>query len=283
MAWFEEKNKSRKRKPVLRVSARRNAQRRDRMTRVAGIAAVPIAVIVGLFLLWLGIREVGKMLYARSDAFTIHHLEVRAASAQTRALARDYTQIKEGQNIFGFDIRAVRDYVMANSPNFQSMSITRYLPDTVIIEVVDRTPLVRIGRRGGMVADLDGYVFISRAGITGLPEIVGYNGPDLQPGMQLDGGILASLQLVEACEGPRFEMGVERVDIGNPEALVVRLEYAEKKREVTITWSGMGQRGDEARQDLLSTLLFVKQAFDAPQGRRVSQLDATIEGRLYGR
>lgn len=283
MAWFEEKKTSRRRKPVLRVSARRKAKRKDRATRMAGLAAVPIAVIVGVFMLWMGIREVGKLLYARSEAFTIRHLEVRAASSRTRALARDYTQIKEGQNIFGFDIRAVRDYVMANSPNFQSMTITRYLPDTVIIEVVDRAPLVRIGRRGGMVADLDGYVFISRAGMRGLPEVVGYNGPDLKPGMQLDGGILAALQLVEACESPRFEMDVARADIGNPEQLVVWLEYAEKKREVTITWSGMGQRSDEARQDLLSTLLFVKQAFDAPQGRRVSQLDATIEGRLYGR
>ena len=282
MMWFKKK-RSRRRQPVLRVSARRRPKSQERMKRIAGLAAVPITVVVGVLLLWLGIRELGALLYARSDAFTIRHLEVRAASARTRALAREYTQIKEGQNIFGFDIGAVRDYVMANSPNFHSMTITRYLPDTVIIEVIDRTPLVRIGKRGDMVADSNGFLFISRTGVRGLPTIRGYDGETLKPGMRLQGGILAALQVVEACERPGLEIRPLDVDIGDPEKLVLKMEYRERKREVPLTWSGMGQRTAASHQNLTDTLDYVKQAFDTPKGQRLSYLDATIEGRLYGR
>ena len=282
MNGTQKRRRKKKQAPVLRVSARRRKKSNERTMRLLGLAAVPVGVIVGAFLLWLGVRELGALLYARSDAFTIRHLEVRAASTRTRALARDYTQIAEGQNIFEFDIRAVRDFVMANSPNFQSMTITRYLPDTVIIEVVDRTPLARIGRRGDMVADSEGYVFISRSGVRGLPTISGYDSAELKPGVQLEGPIVAALQVVEACEGPLLDMRPVDVDISDPEQIELKMEYGERTRAVKLTWRGMGQPSAAAHKQLMATLTFVKQAFDSPKGRRLSKLDATIEGRLYG-
>lgn len=267
---------------MLRVSARRS-RKKTRYAHIAGLAAVPLSVLLGVFLLWLGIRELGACLYARSDAFTIRHLEILATSPRTKALVKDYTQIKEGQNIFGFDIGAVRQYVLANSPNFQSMTITRDLPDRVVINVIDRTPLARIGRRGGMVADSEGCVFISRSGTRGLPTISGYDSRDLEPGMRLDGNILAALQVVESCESPPFDMRPMDINVADPEKLVLKMEYKDRKREVPLTWSGMGQPSSAARRSLSDTLTFVKQAFDTPKGARLSYLDATIDGRLYGR
>ncbi len=283
MAWFETRVRSRPKAPVLRVSTRRSRKKKTRYAHIAGLAAVPLSALIGVFLLWLGIRELGRLLYARSDAFVIRDLQVLATSPRTKALVKDYTQIKEGQNIFGFDISAVREYVMANSPNFQSMTITRYLPDRVVINVIDRTPLARIGHRGGMVADGEGCVFISRTGVRGLPTISGYDSRHLEPGMSLEGNVLAALQVIEGCEGSQFDMRPLDVDVGNPEKLVLKMEYRDRKREVPLTWNGMGQQTTAARRSLAETLTFIKQAFDTTKGAQLSYLDATIDGRLYGR
>ncbi len=285
MAWFEKKKKrrSRKRTPVLRVSAHKSRKQKARYMHLAGLAAIPVSVLVGLFLLWLGMRELGAMLYARSDAFTIRDLQVLATSPRTKALVKDYTQIKEGQNIFGFDIGAVRQYVMANSPNFQAMTITRYLPDKVVINVIDRTPIARIGHRGGMVADGEGCVFISRSGTRGLPTISGYESLSLEPGQRLEGNALAALQLIEGCDSLQIDMRPLDVDVKDPERLVLKMEYLDRKREVPLTWKGMGQQTSAARRNLLDTLTYIKQAFDTPKGARLAYLDATIDGRLYGR
>ena len=195
----------------------------------------------------------------------------------------DYTQIKEGQNIFGFDIGAVREYVMANSPNFQSMTITRYLPNKVVINVIDRTPLARIGHRGGMVADSEGCVFISRSGTRGLPTIGGYDSRSLEPGMRLQGNALAALQVIEGCDSLQIDMRPLDVDVKDPERLVLKMEYRDRKREVLLTWNGMGQQTSAARRNLFDTLAYIKQAFDTPKGARLAYLDATVDGRLYGR
>ena len=283
MGWFEPKVRSIRKTPVLRVRARKRRKKQTRYTHIAGLAAVPVAVLVGAFLLWLGIREIGALLYARSDAFVIRDLQVLATSPRTKALVKDYTQIKEGQNIFAFDIGAVRAYVMANSPNFQSLTITRHLPDKVVINVVDRIPLARIGHRGGMVADSEGYVFISRSGARNLPTLSGYDSRNLEPGMQLGGNALAALQVIEGCQAPRMDMRPLDVDVGDVEKLVLKVEYLDRKREVPLTWNGMGRTTDTARRNLRETLLFIKQAFDTPKGARLSYLDATIDGRLYGR
>jgi cell division septal protein FtsQ len=284
MARAKPRRRSRRKKtPVLRVSARRTRKKKTRYAHIAGLAAVPLSVLIGVFLLWLGIRELGRFLYARSEAFTIRDLQVLATSPRTKALVKDYTQIKEGQNIFGFDIGAVREYVMANSPNFQSMTITRYLPDKVVINVIDRTPLARIGHRGGMVADSEGCIFIARSGTRGLPTISGYDSKHLEPGMQLEGNVLAALQVIEGCESRQFDMQPLDVDVGDPEKLVLKMQYKDRKREVPLTWNGMGQQTTAAHRSLAETLTFIKQAFDTSKGARLSYLDATVDGRLYGR
>lgn len=284
MGWFASKIRPIRKTPVLRVSTRKSRKKKKaRYGHIAGLVAVPVAVLMGIFLLWLGVREIGALLYARRDAFTIRDLQVLATSPRTKALVKDYTQIKEGQNIFEFDIGVVRAYVMANSPNFQSLTITRHLPDKVVINVIERTPLARIGHRGGMVTDGQGYVFISRSGARNLPTLRGYDSRGLEPGMQLDGNALAALQVIEGCQVPRMDMQPLDVDVGDPEKLVLKMEYRDRKREVPITWNGMGQPTAAAKRNLVETLVFIKDAFDSPEGVRLAYLDATINGRLYGR
>jgi hypothetical protein len=80
-----------------------------------------------------------------------------------------------------------------------------------------------------------------------------------------------------------LEMRPFSVDVGDPERLVLKMEYGERSREVPITWNGMGRRTVGSQKRLAETLAFVKAAFDDPKGAGLGFLDATIEGRLYGR
>lgn len=291
MLWFENDTlkgrsfgrRSRHKRPVLEVRTRSTGRDRSRAMRIGVLVLVPIVLAAGIFLIWLGICQVGNVLFARNDRFVINRLEVRAASARTRALAREYTQIREGMNLFGFDIGKVRSHVMDHAPNFRSMRISRYLPGTVIIEVVERTPLARIGSRGGYVADGEGHVFIVRSGLGNLPTIQGCDRALLKPGLRVERNAMAALQVVEACDNPAFEMRVESVDVANPEYVEARMLYGDRKREVTLAWHGMGEESSAAQRALVQTLGRIKQAFDSDTGRKLTRLDATIEGKVYGK
>lgn len=281
--------KSRKpRKPVVRVNVnararvRKHPGGRARVLRVSTLALGPLAILAGVFLLWLGIREGAQRLYARHDRFTIRRMEVRAASPTTRALARDYTRLTEGMNLFAFNLDQVRTEVLDHAPSFKSMRLTRYLPDTLIIEVVERTPLARIGRKGNFVADRDGFVFVIRSGASALPAIVSFREATPGPGTRLQGHARAALQVVEVCENPAFGMRINSIDVSQSEHLVVRLVYAARVREVKLSWQGMDRLDKGARKELELQLGRVKQSFDARLGRMRTRLDATMGSRIIG-
>lgn len=271
------------RRPVVRVKARaRGAGRRPRLLRAGVLALGPLALAAGALLVWLAAREAGHYLFAANDRYTLRHLEVRAASAKTRALARDYTRIREGMNLFAFSLSDVRRTVLENAPSFKSMRLTRYLPDTLVVEVVERAPLARIGRRGGFVADRDGFVFVVGSGSGVLPAIVGFTGAAPGPGDRLDGPAQAALRVIELCENPVYGMRIDTVDVGNPEFLRLRLGYAGKVREVAFAWPGMQAADTEDLDAPARQLARVKHAFDTPQGRNRTSLDATMGSRLTG-
>ena len=110
-----------------------------------------------------------------------------------------------------------------------------------------------------------------------------YDAAALKPGLLLERQALAALQVVEVCENPAFEMRVESVDVADPESIEVRLTYGDREREVRLAWRGMGEPGPAAQRDLLQALGRVKQAFDAEPGRRLTRLDATLDGKVYGK
>jgi hypothetical protein len=272
------------RKPrVVRVSARGARRGRWEPRRLAALASAPLLLLAAAGLLWFGLRETGRALFSRNDRYRIRYVDVQAASTRTKTLAREYTQLREGMNLFAFDAGKVRDYVMQHAPNFRSLTISRRLPDTVVIEVVERMPLVRLGRNGDVVADADGQVFIQRSGLASLPALHGVDMARLRPGGCLEGQALAALRVVEACESPAFDMRVQWVDADHPDHVLVRLEYAGRVREIKLAWEGMGREGGGPQRALLRRLHRVKEALDSPRGRDMNQLDATLEDRLFGK
>ena len=276
-------DKKRRKKPILQLHTRNKQPPREVATRTAVVVLVPLLIGFVLFLAWIGLRAVGQALFSENDRFKITRLDVLAATPRTKALMREYTQLREGMNIFAFDINHVRDYVMAHAAGFLSMTIRRQLPGTVVIEVMERTPLARVGSRGDLVADGEGWVFMPTSGMRELPVIRSYGSDKLAPASRADSMTLAALQVLEACDNPRLAMRVESIDADNAEYLTVRAAYGGRVRDLKLAWKGMRERSATAHDALLQRLEEWKRGMDKPEGQPRAAWDATFEGNIFSK
>jgi cell division septal protein FtsQ len=229
----------------------------------------------------MGCRFIGRLLFASNNRYTIEHLDIQAGSIITADLVSEYTQIKKGMNLFAFDISKVRKDLTRQSPNIKSVEISRQLPDTLKMRIVERVPLARVGRKSSFVVDEEGYVFNLRAGYRELPVITGYRDPNMKPGSRLCGIALAALEALEACYDPKLGLHVDEVEVNNSEYVVLYIPDGDKTKEVDLAWKGMGKRTNESRQCLTVKLCDVARALQSEEGRQRSKFNATLDGRLF--
>lgn len=288
--WFNDEEMSRRgkfkgkrtlsRNPILNVNVRLSDRRRARAYRVIIIVLVPLLIGAVVFLLRFGLRMTGGLLFSRNDRFTITNLDIKGGAAINSDLIREYTQISEGMNLFGFNIRKVREKFLRSAPNARSMEIVRVLPDTLRIEVVERVPLARIGRRECLVVDSAGCVFGLRSRLYELPVITGYGNRNLRPGDRVDGMALAAIEVLEVCENPGIGLPVAGIDVRNRDYLVVRLPDGKSGR---LSWEGMGEKASESREKLIAKLRKWVWALKTEKGKQSSEFDLTFPGRIYSR
>ena len=291
--WFEDEEITGRRLPagrrgrgtsVLSVGLANESRKHGTAQRTAVIVLVGVAAAGGALLAYLGLRAAGRSLFSENPAFAITRIDVKAGNDASRKLAKEYTRLAEGMNIFAFNIRDVREFVLRRAHGFKAISISRRLPGTVEVEVVERMPLARLGPQGNLVADSEGKVFALTAGAAALPLILGYPNAQLQPGLNLAGASAAALQVLELCSDPRVYLDIESIRIDRPGRLVLTITSAGARKEVeNFAWAGMGQRTPGSREALRQKVLLLKQALDKPQSRQLTKMDATFEDRIYGR
>lgn len=277
----------RNQKPILRVNARVRVGAGVKPHRVAVFVLIPMVLVLAVVLVWYCSLLIGRALYTRNDRFLIRHLEIKIGdgAVMTPELLKEYTQISKGMNLFDVNISRVRQDFLSGAPHVKSMDITRYLPNTLQIDVVERSPIACIiqRRHRDVAVDGDGHVFAARAAIKKLPAIKKYDGSVMHPGDRVDGMMLAAVQIIEACENPLLGLSIESIEVGNREYLIMRVPYEGKNRRIDIDWSGMGFRTKKAMDALLLKLSYVVSVLRSEHGRRISCLDATFEDRVYGR
>jgi len=267
------------RNTILKVNTRfvdkKNSQK-------VGVGVFLSVFVVGVtIVLWLGLSFVGRALFSNNDRFQIKNLNIQEGTVITSDLIKEYTQLKEGKNLFAFDIAKIRKDFIRQSPNVKSMEIRRQLPDTLHVRVVERVPVARVGRRSPFVADSEGYVFGVRSGYQTLPVITGYRDPSLRPGSRLCGMSIAALEVVEACYDQRIGLHIDEIEVTNPEHIVLYVPDGAKVKEVTLSWRNMGKRTAESRQELVKKLGRVVESMQSEDGRQRSRFNATLDDRVY--
>jgi len=283
--WGAGATRRSRRTSVLSVRVRKN-KGKGRISRRAALAVlVPVVAAGVLVLAWFGLKLVGRVLFSGNDRYTITSLEIRDTGSIARFFIRERKGIKEGTNLFGFSARKTRREFLQQryAAKYKSMDITRRLPGTLVVSVVERTPMARLGSRGRLVVDTEGCVFGLKPSARGLPVISGYRDKGLKPGDRVSGAALSALQVLEACDDPRLSIRVRSIDVSRKEHLAVYLHPGSKARGFRLSWKGMGKRGAKSEENLRLKLRRVKQTLAMGKTRGHSMLDATFDDKIFSR
>ncbi len=244
--------------------------------------AAGLAVLAALCLgLWFGLRSVGGVLFADNAMFTIQKLEMESGDRVAREYLRGKLKIDRGQNLFGISINEARSEFLRNAPNYRAMEITRILPDTLKIDLIERQPVLRFGREGGFVVDGEGFVFGPRRNNAPLPLLLGYKGPSLRPGEQLQGIASEAVSIVEFCQ--RGELGddvlISSIDVaggfgGRKESIRLNLR---DRTSVDLWWSR--SRAKALSEDLMDRLTLLRSVLknEKSKGRRPRSINLTLD------
>jgi len=271
--WFNDESGSgkrlfwRRRKPrnqVMKVSLRAAARRGPGLPPPAALLTGLAGLVSAAVLLWFGGQWMEALLFSRNSTYTIAHLDIEGGGDLVTYFLREKKGIREGSNLFGFDLQAVRDEFFRQrfSARYRTMELTRLLPGTLKVSVVERVPVAQVGQSGGLMADAEGRVFGAGVLKHGLPAITGYGGGRLMPGDQLAAGARDAVTVIETCDkaGLSRDIMIESIDVrggfaGKRDDMRMRLDG---DVAVDLWWPRPGRRPGEAVEDLKNRLVFLR-------------------------
>ncbi len=258
---------------VLGVNAKLNRKRAARNKRARIVSSLTVLAIALVVLLGFGIRWVSGALFWNNGRYEIKHLVIRGGRAIKEARIREYTGISEGTNLFAVNISDVRKE-LRTVPNIRDIEIARILPDTMVINVSERMPMARVGFRGAYPVDEDGYVFVPRRKMQGLPFILGDEARKLRPGQKAPVRVGAALKVIKMCDRHDISLDVSSIETDNEDYLTVRLSSG---KFAHLKWEGMYEDDEKSRKLLERRLRGWISALEDPRGQRDMRFDLTYD------
>lgn len=287
----------RTRKKSTRPRRRRSSSALVRgLSGMSGRLLLPAGVLIGA----AACAVCGMMLfhdYFNAENMRLNRLKVDSGQSISPALVREWAGIREGIGLFDVDIAKVRQRLVAEAPQVKNIEISRLLPDTMVLRVVERQPLARIGRNGRMVVDEEGLVFVWQGGLDILPALVGgdrhsgLSGRDglvvggrrrnVRPGTLLDGMALAALRVLKLTGNPAWRLPVVEVDVSAGDHLKL---YLRDRRVILLSWEGMRENDEQSVYRLKRRMTGVLRVLSDPESRECRFFDATVDDqRIVGR
>ena len=273
-----------RKKAVLQVKSRSTAAKKEAARRAARRVLIGLLVVGAAALAWYGILLTGRWLFSANDRFALTRLEIRDDTGIARFYITEKKGIGVGKNLFAFHIGRMRNEFLRQryAAKYRSMDITRRLPGTLQVRLVERSPVARLGKRGQLVVDEEGVVFGLRPDANALPYIEGYSSSALKPGDRITGMAVAALQALKGCEDPEVGIPVRSVNVDSEEYLTLYFAGGGNVRGVRISWRDMGRQGRKSVENLMAKLRRVKAALIQQRGGRNTMLDATYDDRIFG-
>ncbi len=245
-----------------------------------------VSVLAGLVLVTVaGVRFTKRMLFSDNDRFRIQTIEIVDGRVKTEAMVREYLAyvgIKAGSNLFAFDVDQLVDLYLERNPLVRSMRVRRRLPGTLEVEIRERVPLARLGQRGALVADREGYIFRLSTDLHRLPVILSEGESDFAPGRTVGGMTRSAIEVLALCDNPRMGLRIVGIDAARSDYLRVHVLTPDGIKEAKLAWEGMGRLTGVARSSLLLRLSELRQVLQQDQGRH-SEFNVTIPGRVFAR
>lgn len=271
---------------TVRLYARTGKKKRHPEQSIwAGVVLAMVALLVAGAVGYAGILLIRDMLFTENRRYEIEKIEIQGGAVKTEEIIReylDYVGIAPGKNLFSYDMDLLRSLYLERNPLVHAVRVERILPDTLRFYVWEREPLARLGQRGTLVVDRDGYVFRLRQGLHRLPVIIEKGETGWSPGQTVSGMLTAAIEVLEVCDNPRIGLRIMGVDVRHSEYLLIHVLTADGIKEARLSWLDMGQNTEVSRNDLELRLGRLVQVAQQDRSGR-SLLDATIPGRIYVR
>jgi cell division protein FtsQ len=223
-----------RREPLLMVNARIVEQRTRRLQKALTVVLVLAAAGGTIWLAVHGVGYLGRRFFTENDQFLIRDVQISSDGKLTPGLIREYTRVREHQNLFGINLDEIRRS-LETIPVVSRADVYRRLPGTLVIRVSERTPLARLGddARSYLAADREGHVLGPSSRSPTLPVLTGIPDAGLRPGSVLLGPLaMDGLQVLDVCDTTQLgeTLHVVRVDAAHPEFLELRLREGARVR-----------------------------------------------------
>lgn len=178
---------------------------------------------------------------SRSSLLRLRHLEVAGTSSLTRAQVVRLAALSPSTNVLWFDAGAV-ERRLESDPWIATSTVSRRLPGTILVSVVERAPVA-------MIRDGRGFTLLAADGVTlgtvgadpALPEIVFASGSTLPGGNApaqaaamaiagLDGGRRPAIlrAVIDAGELSIELDGGTRIEFGGPSGIEAKTAAARR-------------------------------------------------------
>ncbi|MDH3345735.1 MAG: FtsQ-type POTRA domain-containing protein [Kiritimatiellaceae bacterium] len=189
-----------------------------------------LLVLMALFGVYKLLAFTGSLFFSRNPSFELTRIEMNSDGRLTPGMLEGFAQIERGMNLFEIKFDALRDR-LESYPMIESVRMKRQLPDTLVVDVVERVAVAQVHWRWRAPPILiDRYGFVLQPTSTGraLPIIEGYKTDLLLPGEKIDDpGIHYVLDLLSASDflqEPGFQVAFERFNLRYPDYIDVTLE-----------------------------------------------------------
>ncbi len=262
----------------LHANARLGEAKTDARSRLAKWLGLVALALLALGLTGYALWKTGETLFWGNPRYTLRHLVIRAEGPMlSEQHIREYTGIKEGQNLFALNLEKQRALFLQRQPNASVMRLTRQIPDTLMIEVTERVAIARLSRFQSWGVDREGWVFTVGPGTRDLPAITGFPATGIGPGSRVAASVFRALDVVDACRNTTAgrQLRINTVDVAPREYVELYMAGGERVR---LAWDGMGTGTAAAQKQLENKLNSLVTALrDADRrGKHIANLDLTF-------
>lgn len=198
--------------------------RRRRLGRIWSVARVAVVVVA----LALAASWATGWLVA-SNLFVIREISVRGNARLSAADIESLLDGLRGENVFRVDFEHYRQRVLT-SAWVEAVALSRVLPSTIVVEVVERVPLAiaRLDQRlylvdrTGTIIDVHGvdHRDLDLPIVDGLLETSGAQ----TPGVHADRVSVSAALLADLDARPDLRQRVSQIDVSNPRDVVVMFD-----------------------------------------------------------
>ena len=225
----------------------------ERAIRLAMVVAVLATCGFGGF-------KVGRY-FLTDPKHAVKHIVVNGNAKFSDEKIINISGLRKGENIFRARIYRARNR-LSELPLIEHVSVSRLMPDTIAIEVVERRPRAKLSGRKKLLADYSGVVLPSSChpDSAELPLIVGVETADLSVGDRCSQpAMTAAMWVLELCQSSPLSDMVDVGGIDSSRADDVRLylkggKYTREACEVLVGGGDFGQNLAKLAKVLQSVL-----------------------------